>query len=153
MAADQLKAEIYLRQSSDREGNMLAVERQREDCEALCQRNGWQVVRVVTDNNASASSGKVRPGFRELLADVGAGACDVVVAWAPDRLYRRLNDAADLMEACLRSRVVITTVQAGTDDPTTPAGEFLMTVKAAQARSEARTKGERQRRQQQQAAK
>jgi site-specific DNA recombinase len=148
----QVRAAIYLRQSSDREGTGLAVERQREDCRTLCERNGWEVVRVLCDNNASASSGKVRPEWRELLREVEAGGCDVVVAWAPDRLYRRLDDAADLMERCLRSRVVITTVQAGTDDPTTPAGEFLMTMKAAQARSEARTKGERQRRQQRQAA-
>jgi DNA invertase Pin-like site-specific DNA recombinase len=147
------RAIIYLRQSKDVEGTGAAVERQLDDCRALCERQGLDVVRVLTDNNTSASA-KRGPdsNFAKLLADITAGACDVVVAWAPDRLYRRLDDAADLMEACLRSRVIITTVQAGTDDPTTPAGEFLMTVKAAQARSEARTKGERQRRQQQQAA-
>ena len=39
-----MRAAIYLRQSKDREGNELAVDRQREDCLKLCADKGWTPV-------------------------------------------------------------------------------------------------------------
>jgi hypothetical protein len=53
-----VRAAIYVRISSDRTGAGLGVARQEEDCRALCERLGWQVVRVYPDNDVSAYSGK-----------------------------------------------------------------------------------------------
>jgi DNA invertase Pin-like site-specific DNA recombinase len=58
-----VRAAIYARLSADRDGSGLAVERQQEDCEKLCDERGWDVVAVLIDNDMSATSGKRRPGF------------------------------------------------------------------------------------------
>lgn len=36
---------------------------------------------TIDDNDVSAYSGKRRPGYERLMADVTAGAVDLVVAW------------------------------------------------------------------------
>ena len=44
-----------------RAGDMLAVDRQREDCAKLCTDRGWTWIEFM-DNDISASSGRRRPG-------------------------------------------------------------------------------------------
>jgi DNA invertase Pin-like site-specific DNA recombinase len=39
-----VRAAVYLRQSRDRTGARLAVERQREDCLKLCAARGWEPI-------------------------------------------------------------------------------------------------------------
>ena len=82
------RAAIYTRISQDREGAGLGVERQEADCRALAERLGWTIVAVHADNDLSAYSGKPRPGYLALLADLRAGAADAVVCWHTDRLHR-----------------------------------------------------------------
>jgi DNA invertase Pin-like site-specific DNA recombinase len=48
------------------------VSRQREDCERLCAAKGWTPVEYL-DNDVSASSGKRRPSYERMLADVRDG--------------------------------------------------------------------------------
>lgn len=86
--ADQPRAAVYCRMSSDPTGRALGVERQREDCHAVAARHGWHVVGTCTDNDVSAYSGKPRPQYATLVATVTAGEVDAVVAWDPDRLHR-----------------------------------------------------------------
>ena len=64
-----MRAVIYLRQSKDREGNELAIERQRAECRRLCERRGWTIAEEVVENNRSrprpaglASSGRRHAG-------------------------------------------------------------------------------------------
>ena len=45
---------------SDRNGNELAVTRQREDLEKLCADKGWKPI-LHSDNDTSAITGKKRP--------------------------------------------------------------------------------------------
>jgi DNA invertase Pin-like site-specific DNA recombinase len=85
-----VRAAIYLRQSRDALGDGRAVERQREDCETLAADRGWTVTASLTDNDVSASSGKLRPGYQRLLGLVDDRAVDVIVVWHIDRLTRRL---------------------------------------------------------------
>ena len=142
---------IYLRQSKDHEGTGLAVERQLEDCRSLVERRGWEVTRVITDNDVSASSTKVRPGYRELLAEIDAKGCDVVVAWAPDRLLRRPIEMEDLIDRTERTGVKIVTCQ-NDMDLESPAGRLAARMFAVVARSEVENKSLRQKRQARQAA-
>jgi site-specific DNA recombinase len=51
-----VRAGIYARISSDREGDGLGVSRQLEDCERLAERKGWQVVEQYVDDDVSAWS-------------------------------------------------------------------------------------------------
>ena len=72
------RAAIYTRISQDREGAGLGVERQEADCRALADRLGWTIVAVHSDNDLSAYTGKPRPGYLALLADLRAGTADAV---------------------------------------------------------------------------
>ncbi len=146
------RATLYLRQSKDVEGTRAAVDRQLEDCQRLCERMGWDVVRTHTDNDVSASSKKPRLGYRALFADVEAGACDVIVAWAQDRLLRDVREGEDLIDLVERAGVRVVTVQGGDHDLSTPDGRMHVRFMAVIARGEMEKKSSRQRRQQLQAA-
>lgn len=135
----QLRVALYLRVSLDPTGERLAVTRQRADCRAFAKARGWVVVGEYVDNSVSATAGK-RPDWDRLLLDARAGAFDVVLAWAADRLVRRLSD----LEALMNTGVRAATVQ-GDLDLTTPQGELTATMLAAVARAEVRQKSERQR--------
>ena len=65
-----VRAAIYCRISQDRAGAGLGVTRQQDDCRALCERRGWEVIDVYADNDVSAYSGKVRPAWQRLIGDV-----------------------------------------------------------------------------------
>ena len=64
------------------------VATQEADCRELAPSLGWTVVTVHTDNDLSAQSGRRRPGYEALFAEIRAGAIDSVIAWHTDRLHR-----------------------------------------------------------------
>lgn len=135
----QTRVALYLRVSLDPTGDQLAVSRQRKDCAALAKARGWIVVREYVDNSVSATAGK-RPQWDQMLRDARAGEFDIALAWAADRLVRRLSD----LETLIATGVRAATVQ-GDIDLTTPQGELTATMLAAVARAEVRQKSERQR--------
>jgi DNA invertase Pin-like site-specific DNA recombinase len=143
---------IYVRISRDREGAGLGVERQREDCEALARRLGWRVVDVYSDNDISAYSGKPRPGYRKLLADLSAGRATAVLAWHTDRLHRSPVELEEYISICDPNGVITHTVKAGHLDLTTPSGRMVARQLGAVARFESEHKSDRQRRKRQQMA-
>ncbi len=137
-------AAIYARQSLDRSGEALAVSRQIKECRELAERNGWEVVEVYQDNDKSATSGKPRPEWSRLLADLAAGRHDVLVAWHTDRLYRRLRDLVDLVEVAERRALKIATVKASDLDLSTPAGRMIASLLGSVATYEGQQKAARQ---------
>lgn len=138
-----MKAAIYVRQSLDRSGEGTAVDRQLDECAALCERNGWEVAEVYRDNDASATKG-TRPNWSRLLADLDAGRHDILVCWHTDRLYRRLRDLVDLVEIAERRSLRISSVKASDIDLGTPAGRMLAGMLGSAARYEVEQKGARQ---------
>src|ERR1043165_2339695 len=101
-AGGRTRAVIYCRISQDRTGAGLGVDRQREDCEALAARNGWNVVGVYVDNGGSGSQkGSKRKRDEAMLSSLDQGAATVVIAWPTDRLHRsptELEKYIDLSE-------------------------------------------------------
>ena len=73
-----MRAAVYLRISEDRTGEQLGVTRQRQDCEQLCRSKGWTPVEYV-DNDISATSGKPRPSYERMLADIRDSSIGAVV--------------------------------------------------------------------------
>ena len=140
-----VRAVVYVRQSLDRDGTGAAVDRQLEDAKALCQQRGWTIVQTFSDNDTSASTGKPRPGYTGVLRLVEAGAVDVVVAWAIDRLARRLTDLEQLTDIAQRTGVRIATVT-GDLDLSTDIGRMLAGILASVAKGEVERKSARQRR-------
>lgn len=142
-ADGRTRAVIYLRISQDRAGAHLGVDRQREDCEALAERNNWEVVKTYIDNDISAYSGKKRPGYRQMLADLDDGAATVVVAWHTDRLHRSPTELEEYIDLSERRGVNTHTCQAGPIDLSTPSGRMTARILGAVARHESEHKGER----------
>ncbi|MET9970888.1 recombinase family protein [Streptomyces sp. NPDC006356] len=75
--------------------------------QALCDRNGWTVIEVITEKDSSAS--KLRfvegrkvsdrgEGWRRMVELVRTGKADVVVARHYDRLYRTTRDLVELVD-------------------------------------------------------
>jgi site-specific DNA recombinase len=149
MTTDRTAA-IYVRISSDPGGLRQGVERQLQDCQALCKSKGWNVSSVFEDNDTSAYSGKPRRGYRALCEAIKAGSVGVVVAWHSDRLHRsprELEGFIDLVEA---SGVTVATVQSGELDLSTATGRMVARMLGAAARHESEHKSERIRRKHQQ---
>jgi site-specific DNA recombinase len=146
-----VRAIVYTRQSQDRSGSGLAVARQQEACERLCVERGWTVERVLSDNDISASTTKVRPAYKTLLQLIDNRAVDIVVVWHVDRLVRRLADLEDVIERCEKAGVRLATVS-GDVDLTTDSGRLVARILASVARGEIERKSARQRTAQAQAA-
>jgi len=104
-AAIFTRVAIYNRISNDPQGIEAGVERQREDCLALADRLGWQVCETYVDNDLSAWTGKPRPDYRRMLADIRAGKVDAVIVWHEDRLTRLPRELEEFADACLKAGV------------------------------------------------
>lgn len=66
-----------------------SLDTQLEECRALADELGLEVVSEFTDTaTGTARSKKVRPGYFAMMAAVRSGAAHHVIAWKEDRLYR-----------------------------------------------------------------
>lgn len=130
-----VRALIYRRISADPTGRAAGVGRQEADCRALADSLGWTIVENVltADNDVSAYSGKPRPQYRKMLEELEAGRADAVLAWHPDRLYRRLADLEEFIDIVNRHRIAVRTVQAGEMDLSGPTGRAMARTAAVWA--------------------
>lgn len=145
-------AAIYARISDDKTGGGLGVRRQEDDCRALAEAQGFTVQTVYRDNDISAYSGKKRPGYQQMLADIAAGSVDVVISWHTDRLHRSPSELEDYIAVCNKHSVTTHTVKGGEIDLRTPEGMLRAGLLGQVARYESAHKAERVRRAQQQKA-
>ncbi|WP_299956698.1 recombinase family protein [uncultured Modestobacter sp.] len=107
--AAAVRAVIYTRVSSDPNERGRSVSEQEDECRAVCQREGWQVVAVYSDNDRSASryATKARPQYKRVIAAVDAGEADVLVTWEASRAQRDLTAYASLRDLCERRGVLL----------------------------------------------
>lgn len=141
-----MRASIYARISSDRVGAGLGVGSQEQDCRELATSLGWTIVSVHTDNDISAYSGKRRPGYQALLAEISENRIDAVLAWHSDRLHRSPVELEEYVTTCERHSITTQTVQAGRLDLSTPSGRLVARQLGAVARFESEHKSARVRR-------
>ncbi len=136
------QAAIYTRISSDQDGTGLGVARQEQDCQVLADRLGWPVAEVYCDNDISAYSGKKRPAYRRLVADVAAGRRDAVLIYHLDRLTRRPVELEEFVDTFTRAKARVKFV-AGDADITTGDGLLVLRIMAAVAANESASKSRR----------
>lgn len=103
-----MRAAVYTRVSSDPKAIGRSVAEQEAECLAVCERQGWQVVKVFCDNDRSASryAKKARPAYRQLREFVAGGGCDVLITWECSRAQRDLQDYVSLRELCRKAGVL-----------------------------------------------
>src|SRR5256885_14272605 len=105
MAVAAVRAGVYARISSDREGDGLGVARQIEDCERLAERKGWRIVERYVDDDVSAWSGRRRPEYARSPADLEAGAINGLLVYDLDRLHRPPSELEGVIDLCQRRRL------------------------------------------------
>lgn len=81
---------------------------QEAECREVCQREGWEVVEVFTDDERSASRYAKLPrlAYAQLVNFVQDGKCDVLVTWEASRFQRDLEAYVALRELCRRMDVL-----------------------------------------------
>lgn len=103
-----MRALIYTRVSHDPKKKGRSVAEQKADCLALCDREGWDVVEVVTENDRSASryAKKARPEWSKVKKKIANGGADVLVTWEASRAQRDLAAYVELRDLCRSSGVL-----------------------------------------------
>jgi len=112
----QRKAVIYIRTSSEAQGEKASPAEQEADCRSLAKDNGLTVVRVYRDVEKYRVKKKLvepsglrsdRPGLLAMLKDAAKGEFDVILAWREDRLYRGLRSMLLVLEAIQQYNITI----------------------------------------------
>ena len=100
------RAVIYARVSSDGAKGRSVFEQEAE-CRAECERRGWPVGDVLTDNDRSATrfATKDRPEYERLRTILRPG--DVLVVWEASRAGRSLDHYVDLRRLCSERGVLL----------------------------------------------
>ncbi|MFD6517613.1 recombinase family protein [Rhodococcus sp. NPDC060176] len=101
-----MRAIIYTRVSADNTGLGRSVGEQEAECRTLCDREGWDVAKVLQDNDIGASrwSGKTRPEYKRLRDVLKKG--DVLVTWEASRAQRDLDAYVQLRDLCAERGVL-----------------------------------------------
>jgi Site-specific recombinases, DNA invertase Pin homologs len=142
------RAAIYSRISLDKSGKRAGVERQRADCEALCERRGWVIVDHFEDNDRSAYSGRERPAYEKLTEAVAAGQVDIIVAWHSDRLWRSVLEQQVFLALGRETGLKLVATPSGDFDPSDADDSFMSTLLTAVAQKESADKSRRMKRKQ-----
>src|SRR5438034_8339473 len=141
-----VRAGIYARISSDREGDGLGVNRQLEDCKQLAGLRGWQVVETYVDDDVSAYGGKPRPEYGRMLHDLRTGTITGVLVYHLDRLHRQPKELEEFFEVCKDAGVDDLATVTGRIDLADPDGQFQARILGAVAKKESDDKSRRIRR-------
>lgn len=138
MAKHAKRAVIYTRISKADRYDTAALTRQDVDGRELCDEEGWEVVGVFSDHSLSAYNNKVkRDGFDQGLAMITNGEADVLVAWAVDRVTRRVDVGLDLRNTAEEHGTLIATTKGERFDCSKAAGRkgFMEAVNDAEYES------------------
>ncbi len=141
----EVRAAIYTRISVDI-GTALGVERQRRDCVQLALAKGWDIAGVFTDNDVSATSGRKRPAYERMLAELEARRLDALICWDVDRLTRSPVELERIIDLADRYGIALASV-GGEIDLANPQGRLVARIKASVAKHEVEQASRRQKRQ------
>ena len=112
----QRKAAIYIRTSSEAQGEKASPDEQEADCCSLAKEKGLIVIHVYRDIEKYRVKNKLlepsglrtdRPGLLALLKDASRGEFAVILAWREDRLYRGLRSMLLVLEAIQQYNITI----------------------------------------------
>jgi len=123
------RAVIYIRTSSETQGENSSPIEQEADCLHLAQDKGVSVIGVYRDvekyrvgNKLVEPSGSRadRPGLLAMLRDAAKDEFDVIIAWREDRLYRGLRSMLTVLEAVQDYKIEIVLAKENFDPKITP---------------------------------
>lgn len=125
----------YVRVStSDQADSGLGLAAQQATIVAECERRGWQLVDVISDEAASGKS-LDRPGLRRALERIASGHAEGLVAAKLDRISRSVIDFATLLEWFDEAGATIVAPDLAIDT-STPSGRLVANVMSSVAQWE-----------------
>lgn len=89
------RAVLYARVSTINHGQ--TVENQLLVLREVCARNGWKIVKEITDQISGAKGRNERPGFNQLYTMMQRRECDLIASWSIDRLGRSVQSLIEFM--------------------------------------------------------
>ncbi|GAB4416727.1 MAG: hypothetical protein Kow002_02740 [Anaerolineales bacterium] len=110
------RAVIYIRTSSEHQGEKSSPMEQEADCRKLADDQGLEIVNVYRDiekyrvrNKLVEPSGTRydRPGLVAMLQDAASDKFDVILAWKEDRLYRGMRAMLMVLETIQEYRISV----------------------------------------------
>ncbi len=107
----------------------LGIAAQEATIRSECQRRGWELVDVITDEGESGKS-LDRPGLQSVLERIATKEVDGLVAAKLDRISRSVRDFADLLEWFSATGASLVAVDVGVDT-STPGGKLVCSVFSA----------------------
>jgi site-specific DNA recombinase len=143
----KLRCAVYTRKSSEEglEQEFNSLDAQRESCESYVasqRAEGWLLLGDRYDDGGFSGGTLDRPALKQLMADIEAGAVDIVVVYKIDRLSRSLMDFAKLVEVFDRKGVTFVSVTQSFNT-TTSMGRLTLNVLLSFAQFEREVIGER----------
>ncbi|MFJ2514657.1 recombinase family protein [Streptomyces griseoviridis] len=116
VALDDDRADVdYARVSDDDRGSAEGVESQHEETAEFAEERGRPLTSSYTDNSLSAFTGRRRPDFERLMADIAQGLIRSVTIWHADRITRDVGEALRIIELFRRHRVRLFSVEKGAE--------------------------------------
>lgn len=110
------KAVIYIRTSSERQGEKSSPDEQEADCRKLAAEQGMIVTHVYRDIERYRVKTKMvdpsgtrydRPALLAMLRDAVQGQFDVILAWREDRLYRGMRAMLMVLETLQEHKLTV----------------------------------------------
>jgi site-specific DNA recombinase len=138
-----MKCAIYLRISMDSTGKEAGVDDNAGPATSWPSASGGTSPRSSSNNDISAFTGKMRPGFEAMLDAIKRGQVTAVVCWHTDRLYRKVKDLLRLLDAS--SGLEIRTVEGGDIDLSNATGRMVATILGSVSTNESEHHAERRR--------
>lgn len=126
-----MRTVIYARFSSRLQDDS-SIEQQVSMCRERAEREGWEIVDVFADYAISGKAGlgeHQRPGMSAMLARVGAGGVDQVLAESTDRIARHQGDDFTVRELLDHGGVRLFTLMEGLVDEITGTFKGLMNAR------------------------
>jgi len=127
-------AAAYVRMSEA--DDTLGITRQIKGITHLAAQRGHHISRIYTDNDVSATSGKPRPDYEQMLETIRAGGHDGVIVWDLDRLHRQPKELEEFIDLADTFGLALANV-GGDVDLSTPQGRLTARIKGAVAKHEA----------------
>jgi site-specific DNA recombinase len=125
-----VRAAVYTRKSTDEglDSDFNSLDAQREAAESYIasqKAEGWVCLPERYDDGGFSGASTNRPALQRLLADMDAGAFDVLIVYRTDRLSRSILDFLRLLERVEKAGVAYVSVTEAFSTGT-PAGRLMM---------------------------
>jgi site-specific DNA recombinase len=135
---------IYCRISKDLAGDEHGITNQLEECRRYANTHGWDIIAEYADNDISATYGKPRPGYRDMMCAVAARKVDCIVIFHTSRLWRNRKERAEGIEILRKAAISVQAAKGPSLDMSTAYGRGMADLIGSFDSIEVEIKSERQ---------